>query len=52
MTFCNITEQCNIEGHEEIICHCDYADWVQEYQDKNTGQSPCRCSACIEEIEG
>ena len=51
MTICNITEICTILEHANIICQCEDADWVQEYQDKNTGKSPCRCIECIDEIE-
>ena len=51
MTTCNITEVCDINEHN-IPCDCADAEWIQEYQDNDTGKSPCRCSECIAEIEG
>ena len=52
MTICNNTEVCDINEHSIPCGECDYADYVYEYEDKDLGMAACRCSECIEEIEG
>ena len=52
MTICNLSENCSIDDHANVVCDCADAEWIQEYQDIEQGKSPCRCSACIEETEG